>query len=562
LLAATGGGALALELLDDAAAAQRGACALAYDFCLARVAGIDATLAAWDAAAAAALLADGGDGGGGGGDALPPAARVLLLCLRHLRAHAPALFASCQAAALPPLRAAFARRFAAALEGGGGSGGGGGAAAPSRPIDLHAHDPPRYAGDMLAWVHLALAELREALLGLFGADADRTASLLSSSAAAAAADDDATTPPLTTASMLAEVSSGVARPLCARLEAAAAGLRGGASGAGAGAAQLRILDVVCFYEGTLGALLRGGGGGGGGGGDAPLLAALARTRGALAAALLADVGASAGAYAAGGGKFAADLGASAAVVAGGAAAADLLRAAAAALAPGAAMAALGGAGAVLDALLPPLLAGCRAGAEGLRLGDTATYMVNNVAALRAALAPHAEREQDDDGAAGGAPPPPVRGWLRRLDAETEEWEKSLVQQAANDMLAATGLLAVLHALARRDGAGDGAGGAAAAAAAGAPPRSAQPGFTPAALAPVLRAVDAQAAAADASGLFARVAAPASRARLRRAVLQVLAAGYARVYAEVRDPAARYDAAAQAALLQKTPAQVEAMLDLR
>jgi hypothetical protein len=37
-----------------------------------------------------------------------------------------------------------------------------------RPIELHAHDPLRYAGDMLAWVHQALAgerELAEALLG-------------------------------------------------------------------------------------------------------------------------------------------------------------------------------------------------------------------------------------------------------------------------------------------------------------------------------------------------------------------------------------------------------------
>lgn len=36
-----------------------------------------------------------------------------------------------------------------------------------RPIELHAHDPLRYVGDMLAWVHQALAgerELSEALL--------------------------------------------------------------------------------------------------------------------------------------------------------------------------------------------------------------------------------------------------------------------------------------------------------------------------------------------------------------------------------------------------------------
>jgi hypothetical protein len=36
-----------------------------------------------------------------------------------------------------------------------------------RPIELHAHDPLRYVGDMLAWVHQSLAgerELAEALL--------------------------------------------------------------------------------------------------------------------------------------------------------------------------------------------------------------------------------------------------------------------------------------------------------------------------------------------------------------------------------------------------------------
>ncbi|EMD38160.1 hypothetical protein CERSUDRAFT_113315 [Gelatoporia subvermispora B] len=37
-----------------------------------------------------------------------------------------------------------------------------------RPIELHAHDPLRYVGDMLAWAHQALAAEREGLEGLFG----------------------------------------------------------------------------------------------------------------------------------------------------------------------------------------------------------------------------------------------------------------------------------------------------------------------------------------------------------------------------------------------------------
>ena len=37
-----------------------------------------------------------------------------------------------------------------------------------RPIELHAHDPLRYVGDMLAWVHRAIAAEREFLENLFG----------------------------------------------------------------------------------------------------------------------------------------------------------------------------------------------------------------------------------------------------------------------------------------------------------------------------------------------------------------------------------------------------------
>jgi hypothetical protein len=36
-----------------------------------------------------------------------------------------------------------------------------------RPIELHAHDPIRYVGDMLAWVHQSVASEREFLTGLF-----------------------------------------------------------------------------------------------------------------------------------------------------------------------------------------------------------------------------------------------------------------------------------------------------------------------------------------------------------------------------------------------------------
>ena len=35
-----------------------------------------------------------------------------------------------------------------------------------KPIEIHAHDPLRYVGDMLAWIHQALASESESIHGL------------------------------------------------------------------------------------------------------------------------------------------------------------------------------------------------------------------------------------------------------------------------------------------------------------------------------------------------------------------------------------------------------------
>lgn len=42
-----------------------------------------------------------------------------------------------------------------------------------RPIELHAHDPIRYLGDILAWVHQAIAAEREFVDNLFEIKSDR-----------------------------------------------------------------------------------------------------------------------------------------------------------------------------------------------------------------------------------------------------------------------------------------------------------------------------------------------------------------------------------------------------
>lgn len=49
----------------------------------------------------------------------------------------------------------------------------GGAGGYPRPIELHAHEPTRYVGDMLAWIHQATAGEKEFLDGLFEVKDDR-----------------------------------------------------------------------------------------------------------------------------------------------------------------------------------------------------------------------------------------------------------------------------------------------------------------------------------------------------------------------------------------------------
>lgn len=89
------------------------------------------------------------------------------------------------------------RRFIVALTRGGPNG-------IPRPIELHAHDPVRYCGDMLAWVHQAIATESEFFRVLFDGDLSYYAS-----AEGQAAED---------ASMVGHAFEGVARPLQVRVD--------------------------------------------------------------------------------------------------------------------------------------------------------------------------------------------------------------------------------------------------------------------------------------------------------------------------------------------------------
>lgn len=98
-----------------------------------------------------------------GDNETPEVSNLLKTAARSLKDR-PVLFKYCAEEVANTRHNAIFRRFIAALTRGGPGG-------MPRPIEVHAHDPLRYVGDMLAWLHQALASERELSMALFSTDA-------------------------------------------------------------------------------------------------------------------------------------------------------------------------------------------------------------------------------------------------------------------------------------------------------------------------------------------------------------------------------------------------------
>ncbi|ETN07900.1 hypothetical protein PPTG_12431 [Phytophthora nicotianae INRA-310] len=107
-------------------------------------------------------------------------------------------------------RALIVRRFIMALTVGGPNG-------IPRPIEMHAHDPVRYCGDMLAWVHQAIATESEFFRVLFDGDVEFSPSNSEPSVEAGSSALPAEAANVCT-SMVGCAFDGVAKPLQVRVE--------------------------------------------------------------------------------------------------------------------------------------------------------------------------------------------------------------------------------------------------------------------------------------------------------------------------------------------------------
>lgn len=137
----------------------------------------------------------------------PEVGELLKTAVRCLKER-PALFKYCAEEVANMRHNALFRRFISALTRGGPGG-------MPRPIEVHAHDPLRYVGDMLGWLHQALASERELVFVLLDPDAvvdtGPTARRFSKSTDSGKADSDLTF-------VLDRIFEGICRPFKVRVE--------------------------------------------------------------------------------------------------------------------------------------------------------------------------------------------------------------------------------------------------------------------------------------------------------------------------------------------------------
>ncbi|CAI5508119.1 unnamed protein product [Closterium sp. Naga37s-1] len=143
----------------------------------------------------------------GDSDGDTPEVGPLLRTAAHCLKDRPVLFRYCTEEVANTRHNALFHRFIAALTRGRPGG-------MPRPIEVHAHDPLRYVGDMLAWLHQALASEKELAAALF-ANTDKPSSTSAESgeggARAGGVDADV-------AAVLDRVFEGVCRPFKVRVE--------------------------------------------------------------------------------------------------------------------------------------------------------------------------------------------------------------------------------------------------------------------------------------------------------------------------------------------------------
>lgn len=344
---------------------------------------------------------------------------VLQTAIRYLR-KLPAYYSQCQDLVVNSRRTQLVQRFVIALTQGGSTG------KVFRAIDLHAHDPVRYVGDMLAWMHQAVASEEEFLEAIFGNNRYETSS---SSSETGGVDGENNTSnseavEVNLQELLARSLQGLGRPLRVRIVQTLESRSG-----------LEILytlsDLLNFYEMTFSRIVKAEN------------AVHSAVKGCLLeskrlfAALLSKQADNLSSTAA---SYSLDLTASHTAKECCKQIQEILRVQRSTLCPTSSNDSDGDDATkkeedVLGSIIEPLLKSCGLTGQSLNRGDAAIFMLNNVAAIQSELklaskdsSKSASTSTDDDG------DKVKKGWLDRLSKEALQWIEVLVTEEAKRTL--------------------------------------------------------------------------------------------------------------------------------
>lgn len=176
---------------------------------------------------------------------------ALQMAVKYLR-EVPVYFTQCQDLIIHSRRTLLVQRFISAL-----TQGGAGNHISSHAIEAHSHDPVRYVGDMLSWMHQSMASEKEFLLSLFGRVSDESGNseeknnrLGGDTLGDGSTVDEGTSPSskyniLSIPEILTSCLQGLGRPLRVRIMQALENCGSNIN------LLFTVADLLCFYKNTI-----------------------------------------------------------------------------------------------------------------------------------------------------------------------------------------------------------------------------------------------------------------------------------------------------------------------
>jgi conserved oligomeric Golgi complex subunit 6 len=458
---------------------------------------------------------------------------MLQTAIRYLR-KLPIYFAQCQDLVVNSRRSQLVQKFVVALTQGGPSG------QVFRAIDLHAHDAVRYVGDMLAWMHQAVASEEEFLEAVFGEARDGSKSSdkagsrgkeAVSAGTAEGADKEGegdgevdgegsakqqALVGLSVTELLARCLQGLGRPLRVRITQtleSRAGLE----------VLYTLTDLLCFYEQTFGRLV-------------PIENAVHSTvKGCLNECkrlFISGLNKQADVLVQSPAAYPLDLTAAHATKECCRQIHEILRV------QSGAMSAMPMdpndpcyVDTVLGSIIQPLLQSCRMGAQSLSQGDMAIFMLNNVSSIHHEIADATKHHDKSDSS---------HSWFEHLNTEATTWVDVLIAEEVSRTLRRSDmdkLLELMEVIPTGIVA------------------SQQTGLSPDRVGTVMRAFYAS-LFSTVTQSFDRLQDPALRERTRKGTAEAVAQAHEKIHAVVSNPIHGYDVSN---ILSHSPEDVRVLL---